>query len=136
MAIKITKEDKILREILKIKRQKPNGMLECARCHKEYDPSDCQGLHVSHYWGRAIWTTRLLEENVDFHCHGCHSYLEGRPHEFKEWKMAQMGEGAYNQLLILAKGTFHDVYGMKKKFWVEDWYASAKDELKQLKNTQ
>ena len=129
--IKITKYDKILRQILELKRQK-NGVLSCAKCGGSYSIDDCAGLHVSHYWGRGIWTTRLLEENVDFHCYACHSYLGGRPHEFKEWKLNQMGQPAYDALMILAKGTFQTVYGTKKKFWLEDWYEEAKRELQEL----
>lgn len=131
MAIKITKYDKILRKILKLERQK-NGLLECSRCHTKYDPEDCQGLHVSHFWGRAVWTTRLDEENVDFHCHGCHAYFEGRPHEHREWKIKQLGQERYDLLTLRARATFHDLYGMKQKFWLEDWYNEAKTRLKEL----
>jgi len=135
-AIKITKYDKILRKIVLLERRNPDGSVSCQRCGTSYPINDCRGLHISHYWGRASWTSRLLRSNVWLHCHGCHQYLGSRPHDFKEWVLNKMGQEKYDALMILAKGTFDSVYGIKKKFWLEDWYEEAKKELKELENEQ
>jgi len=130
-AIKITKYDRLLRSYLKLKRS-VNGILCCSRCGGSYTLDDCQGLHISHFFGRANWTVRLDENNVDFHCHGCHAYFTANPHHHTEWKMDKMGETAYNQLVYRASRTIKDLYGMKKQFYLDDWYEQTKAKLKEL----
>jgi len=133
-AIKITKYDRLLRSYLKLKRSK-NGVLTCSRCGGQYPIEDCQGLHVSHFFGRANWTVRLDEENVDFHCHGCHAYFTANPHHHTEWKMEQMGP-EYNNLVMKAAKTIKDWYGVKKQFYLDDWYKETKQKLKELEDGQ
>lgn len=125
--IKITKYDKLLRLLLKTTRQK-NGMIICSRCETAYPFEDCAGVHVSHFFGRANWAVRLDEENVDFHCHGCHQHLGANPHKFREWKMAQMGEDKYWALVRRAKAV-----NKRPKGWKDDWYEETK---KRIENVQ
>ncbi len=78
----------------------------CERCHREYPnrdfPGGSPGLHASHYWGRANQSTRFCGMNVFAHCYGCHSYLGGRPHEFKSWIFEVIGELNYDELTLRA----------------------------------
>ena len=129
--IKTTKYDRLLRKILKLKRQK-NGFIACARCGKSYPVENSAQVHVSHFFGRANWTTRLLEENVDFHCYGCHSFFEQNPHHHREWKFKQLGRHRYESLVQQASRTIMDAYGMKKRAWLDMWYSEKLKELKEL----
>jgi len=130
LSIKITKYDKLLRTLL-LKKQK----YTCQRCKTKYSEvrSECQGLHVSHYYGRGNWLTRLDFNNVDLHCHGCHAYLGGNPHMFKEWKFDALGEAEYSMLVLKANSTFKDFFGFKKAVYLEQWHEWAKDETKKIK---
>jgi len=129
--IKITKYDRMLRSLLKAKRGK-NGAIQCSRCGKTYPLDDCAQVHVSHFFGRANWTTRLDEENVDFHCHGCHQYLGANPHIHAEWKREQLGQEKYDALVQRARKTIKELYGMKKGVYLSEWYEQAKKELADL----
>ena len=70
----------------------------CKRCGKSYTESDT-GLHCSHFHGRANWAVRFDPDNAESHCYGCHAYFEGSPHEFTQWWLNKLGEGAYELLL-------------------------------------
>lgn len=126
-AIKITKYDRLLRDLLKITRHK-NWMIVCARCKKEYPYNDSAQVHVSHFFGRANWSVRLDEENVDFHCYGCHSYFEQNPHEHREWKLFQMGEEKYWSLVRRSKAV-----NKRPKSWKDDWYSGTKRTIEEFK---
>lgn len=127
MSVKITKHDTKFRQLLLRKQN-----YTCQRCETVYPPTECRGLHVSHYYSRANWIVRVDFNNADLHCCGCHQHLGGNPHLFKEWKKQRMGEQAYDALVLKAGSTFQTYYGMKKKFWIDDWYEWAKKTLKQV----
>ena len=63
--------------------------LTCQRCGKQYPITENgkipQGLDWSHFIGRRKHSVRWSPENTCAHCCGCHSYLEGNPHEFVRW---------------------------------------------------
>ena len=71
----------------------------CEKCGTHYPEGKRGGLHCSHFHGRANWSVRFDPLNAFAHCFGCHMYFEGNPHEFREWVMQQIGEGAYQILL-------------------------------------
>lgn len=77
-------------------RERANWKCEC--CGTDYT-NRTQGLHCSHYHGRANWSVRFDPDNAQAHCYGCHSKLEGSPHDFYKLWFDYLGEGAYQILL-------------------------------------
>lgn len=73
----------------------------CQRCKTRY-PEKSKGLHNSHFWGRKNEATRFEPLNCDALCMGCHQYFEQNPEEFRAWKIKQLGEKKYNQLMVQA----------------------------------
>jgi uncharacterized CHY-type Zn-finger protein len=100
----------------KIKRESPDMWFSlcvreranwtCQACGKHYEPQYTgaglpknQGLHCSHYIGRANYSVRFDPLDADAHCYGCHSKFEQNPHVFKEWKLSQLGMDFYEILI-------------------------------------
>jgi hypothetical protein len=73
----------------------------CERCQKQFEVGS-QGLHCSHFWGRARESTRFDPVNCVAHCHGCHSFLTANPELHREWKLKQIGQAEYDKLTIRA----------------------------------
>ena len=71
------------------------------RCGTKYEVNS-QGLHCSHFWGRAREATRFDPENASAHCHGCHAFFTANPALHCEWKLKQIGHAAYDRLMIRA----------------------------------
>lgn len=76
----------------------------CERCFKQHEVGS-QGLHCSHFWGRARESTRFDPTNCVAHCHGCHSHLTANPEEHRAWKLKQIGQREYDLLMIRASTT-------------------------------
>jgi len=76
----------------------------CERCGTPYEVGS-QGLHCSHFYGRARESTRFAPENCSAHCMGCHSFLGANPEDHRHWKLNQMGQRAYDLLMIKANTT-------------------------------
>lgn len=74
----------------------------CERCGAQFEVGS-QGLHCSHFWGRAREATRFDPENAVAHCHGCHSFLTANPELHREWKLKQIGQAAYDRLMVRAQ---------------------------------
>jgi hypothetical protein len=113
MKIKISKEDQIFSEYI---RTRDNWT--CARCGRVCKVGDekLYRLDCSHFWGRANQATRYDEENADAHCFTCHNYLGANPHEFREWKLKQLGAERYKALERRARS-------------VKKWKPKEKEEL-------
>lgn len=75
---------------------------KCERCGAQFEVGG-QGLHCSHFWGRAREATRFDPENCVAHCHGCHAFLTANPELHREWKLKQIGEEKYNLLMVRAQ---------------------------------
>jgi len=75
----------------------------CRRCGTRYElPTN--GLHCSHYWGRAREATRFEPDNADALCFGCHriwGHGDGRD-EYKAFKIKQLGEKRFKTLMLQA----------------------------------
>lgn len=71
----------------------------CERCGTYYPEGRRGGLHCSHFHGRGNWGIRFDPLNAFSHCFGCHQKLGANPHEFREWVVEKIGEGAYEILL-------------------------------------
>lgn len=76
----------------------------CERCFTRYEVGS-QGLHCSHFWGRAREGTRFDPENASAHCHGCHAFFTANPELHRQWKLKQIGQVAYDRLSIRAQTT-------------------------------
>lgn len=75
----------------------------CQRCRKRYEPPT-QGLHCSHYWGRARENTRFDPYNCVALCFGCHriwGHGDGRD-EYTAFMEKRLGKIGFQKLKIRA----------------------------------
>ncbi len=71
----------------------------CVRCGKQYVRGD-QGLHCSHFIGRAHMATRFDPDNCDAFCWGCHRFMEThKATTYREWKIKQLGQERFDLLI-------------------------------------
>lgn len=77
----------------------------CQRCYTYYPDGKRQGLHCSHFHGRAKYATRYDEQNCEALCYGCHSYLTMHPAEHEARKRRLLLSADYDRLLIRAQDT-------------------------------
>lgn len=76
---------------------------KCVRCGWEG-----KSLQCSHFWPRAISSTRYDPENCDTLCYGCHygDRLRGweyaKQGEYRDFKIKQLGEERYKNLALRA----------------------------------
>jgi len=97
MSLKRTPLDACFSDLV---RERADWTCEC--CGKEFPERKGSGLHASHYWGRRGRSTRWHGDNVFAHCFGCHQKLGSKPHEFKVWVEAFLGETRYDELTLRA----------------------------------
>ena len=74
---------------------------KCQRCQKQYRPPT-NGLHCSHFYGRARKSVRFDLENCCALCHGCHSFFTANPELHRQFFFKRLGEKRYNALMIRA----------------------------------
>lgn len=82
----------------------------CARCRKTYEPDNCRGLHVSHFWGRGRENVRFDIDNVCLLCYGCHQiwgHGDGRQ-QYIDYMFNRLGQEELDKIEIRA-------YSYKKK---------------------
>lgn len=77
---------------------------KCESCFTQHEVGS-QGLHCSHFWGRARESTRFDPENCVAHCHGCHAFLTANPELHRAWKLKQIGQQRYDLLMVRAHTT-------------------------------
>lgn len=75
----------------------------CTECGVYYPEEKRQGIHCSHFIGRANYATRFLGMNAWAHCYGCHSKFEQNPHEFVAWARRRLGERDYDVLIEIGR---------------------------------
>ncbi len=91
--IKITQLDSLFSKKI---RQRDNWT--CVRCGVSYAPPT-SALHCSHFWGRALKSTRYDPRNCDALCYGCHSKWESNKQgEYRDFKLIQLGAYQYAEL--------------------------------------
>ena len=74
----------------------------CQRCQKQY-PENSQGLHCSHFYGRANENTRFDPDNCTAICFGCHQYFDEKNREdYRDFKLKQLGKKRFDELKIRA----------------------------------
>jgi len=74
----------------------------CQRCRRQY-PINSQGLHCSHYYGRAKESTRFEPDNADCLCYGCHQHWGSADREgYRNFKIKQIGKQRFKTLEIQA----------------------------------
>jgi len=103
---------------------------KCVRCGKtEY-------LQCSHFWPRAISSTRFDPENCDTLCYGCHygdryhGWEYAKQGEYRDFKIKQLGDEGYKNLALRATIT------VKRKAAIKLWQdhlsgTQATDQLKE-----
>lgn len=90
----------------------------CQRCGAQYEPGS-RSIHASHFWGRAREATRFDPENVVAHCHGCHSFFTANPELHRAWKLKQIGQPAYDRLMVRAQLHQSKDRKMAELYWKE-----------------
>ena len=73
----------------------------CERCLTQYE-KPAPGLHCSHFYGRGGKSTRWDFDNANALCFKCHTYLGSNPHEYRVWKLRQLGQRLYDRLVLRA----------------------------------
>ena len=91
--MKITPADQAFSKLIRAR-----AKWRCEMCGTQYEEGS-QGLHCSHFHGRANWSVRFDPNNCEAACMGCHMKCEGNPHEFTNRWMKKLGKGAYEILL-------------------------------------
>ena len=74
---------------------------ECQRCHKKYQPPT-SALHCSHFYSRGKWSTRYDPANAESLCYGCHRYWDKHIKEYEVFKIAGLGQKAFDILTFKA----------------------------------
>lgn len=95
MAIKRNKWDKVFSDAIRTR-----DKWICQRCSKYYPEGKRQGLHCSHFFGRARYSTRFDFENCEALCYGCHNYFTQHPDLHRKHKKIKLGEKKFNKLRI------------------------------------
>ena len=97
----------------------------CQRCNKYYPSGKRQGLHCSHFYGRAKYSTRFDFDNAEALCYGCHQYLRSHPEEHRKHKMIKIGKSTFQKLTLRSNNR------ASKKDLLSNWhYKYLKDKLR------
>lgn len=112
----------------------------CEACGKYYEPWTSvkgqpanPGLHCSHYIGRANKAVRFEPLNANAHCYGCHTKFEGNPHEFKEWKIEQLGQEKYDIVIEKSKSIVLGRQAYKEKEQIAEHF---KEQFKRMQSAR
>lgn len=123
-----TVDDKFISDMTRMR-----SNYHCETCGKDYRQKP-QGLHCSHFFGRANLSTRYHSENVLAQCYGCHAKFEGDPHAFVEYMRRRLGNDRYEALVkiayqdreVLSKPTKQTLRRALKKQYVAAKYAEQR----------
>ena len=97
----------------------------CQRCKKYYPSGKRRGLHCSHFYGRAKYSTRFDFDNAEALCYGCHQYLGSHPEEHRKHKMIKIGKSKFQKLTLRSNNR------ASKKDLLSNWhYKYLKDKLR------
>ena len=97
----------------------------CQRCHKFYPEGKRQGLHCSHFYGRAKYSSRFDFDNAEALCYGCHQYLGSHPEEHRKHKIMKIGVSKFNRLTLRSNNR------ASKKDLLSNWhYKYLKEKLR------
>ena len=97
----------------------------CQRCHKFYPEGRRQGLHCSHFYGRAKYSSRFDFDNAEALCYGCHQYLGSHPEEHRKHKIMKIGVSKFNRLTLRSNNR------ASKKDLLSNWhYKYLKEKLR------
>ena len=79
---------------------------KCIKCSRRGTGKlEIDGLQASHFHGRGKESTRFDLENVDCLCISCHRYFTEHKTEYEVWKLEQLGQKAYDLLMLRANTT-------------------------------
>lgn len=100
----------------------------CQRCQTYYPEGKRQGLHCSHFYGRAKYSTRFDFDNAEALCYGCHQYFTSHPALHREHKINRLGDTLFQQLTLRSNNR------ASKKDLLSDWhYKILKTKLKKYR---
>lgn len=89
----------------------------CEMCGYYAEPPTRE-IQNSHYIGRSAYSTRYNPLNCDVFCASCHAKMEDlKQYDYRDWKLARLGEEKHQELLTLAKtlrGTKQAIYECMK----------------------
>ncbi len=98
MRLKLKKADKLFSRYIR-----ERDMWICQRCGTRYNDNP-QGLHCSHYFGRARFSTRFDPDNCVALCYGCHR-LWGhgdQRDQYQEYMERKLGKEGFKRLTLRA----------------------------------
>lgn len=121
-------------------RERADWTCEC--CGKKYEPEYTdeglpknQGLHCSHYFGRANKALRWFGLNAFAHCYGCHSKFEGSPHEFMLWVLGRLGQELYDLLCEKSKDMAYGRDNQRRRSEIGEHYKRELAVMTHLRNS-
>ena len=118
--MKRSKWDKVFSDAVRVR-----DRWTCQRCSRYYPEGKRQGLHCSHFYGRAKYSTRFDFDNAEALCYGCHQYLGSHPEEHRKHKMIKIGKIKYNRLMLRSNNR------ASKKDLLSNWhYKHLKEKLR------
>ncbi len=121
--IKTTPTDRLFSEYI---RKKSGGVCSACGTYKGWE-----NLQATHFITRKRKHIRWDEDNVSAQCARCHFRFHDNPHDHQKWKVEQLGEQRYANLIeksrVLAVGE-HKVTKDKLK----DLRAELREKLKKL----
>ena len=125
MAIKITKWDRVFSKYI---RTRDNWT--CQRCGTGHPPNS-QGLHCSHFVGRAKYSVRFSEENCEALCYGCHQYFTSNPDIHRAHKVKRLGRAKFKALKLRSRKLVK-----KRDVLTKEFYEELKQKLEELPQWQ
>jgi hypothetical protein len=91
---------------------------QCKRCGRRGTGlKGITGLDASHFHSRRKESVRFDLENVDAMCRSCHKWLGEHMTEYKQWKLAQLGQDKYDLLMLRANARGDKNREAEKIFW-------------------
>ena len=118
--MKRSKWDKVFSDAVRVR-----DKWTCQRCSRYYPKGKRQGLHCSHFYGRAKYSTRFDFDNAEALCYGCHQYLGSHPEEHRKHKMIKVGKTKFYKLTLRSNNR------ASKKDLLSNWhYKYLKEKLR------
>lgn len=108
----------------KYRRIKSDGI--CAyqvtdKCKLRGGKWDIREMDVSHFHSRRKFNVKFSDLNTDPSCKMCHKYFGEHKTEFEAWKLKQLGEEKFNQLLVASRVTVRKADQEIKKKALRVW---------------
>lgn len=107
--------DAIISKYVRISRSDKNGIGECFTCGKR---AHWKKMHCGHFISRNYLATRFDENNLRIQCPGCNLFGGGRPLDFEENLVEELGKGVVEAL----KKKRHEIWKLSTTWFEEVIY--------------